>query len=175
MHAHPTGDARLRIHRDAAAAAEARVYSLGNPYLSPTEKAQIEAVFQFPLGAFAYTFAVTALAFHQPLGTAYAIAAVVSLGAWITARFFPSPSHYYFCFPFGGLFATVISIGFAMWAFAENNWWVGGFMMANALGIAVIAMPPFYLWTLTCRLHPKYEIAKRMFRITFPFESDLPT
>jgi len=169
-----TDIARVHIDQQGIARAEAAAYSLSNSYLTDNEKAQVEAVFQFPLGAFGFTFGVVALALGQGFGMSYAIAAAVSVIAWIGARYLPGRLFYYPGFLFAGMMGTVISLGFVAWALVESRWWVAGFTAANALGIAAVAMPPIYLWTMSSpRLHAKYAIAKRMFGIRFPFESDL--
>lgn len=169
-----TDAARARIHQQAAAKAEATVYSLNNPYLTDYQKAQVEVVYQFPLAAFGYTFGVAALAFGQSFGMSYGIATAVSLITWIAARYLPGKAFIYPGFLFAGNISSLISLGLAAWALVESRWWIAGFMVADAVGVASFLTLPMHLWSMTSPgLNAKYAIAKRMFGIRFPFEADL--
>jgi hypothetical protein len=165
---------RARIHRAANAHAEATVYSMNNPYLTASEKAQVEAVYQFPIGIFTYPFVVNAVAFDQTFWVAYLNASFVAFLAWCAARWLPGRPFFYIAFLYAGWVGTLIQLGFAGWAALEGRYWVAGFAALSAIGIASFLTIGMWLWSFSYRrINPKYAIAKRLFGIEFPFEKDL--
>src|SRR5262249_27531348 len=92
----------------AGAYAEATVYSLSNPYLSRVQKAQIEAVYQLPLGAFTYALILMLLA-NGPSGwlNAYLVACAVSIPVWAISWFMPGSFTVGIGTFFAGSFSTI--------------------------------------------------------------------
>ena len=165
---------RAEIRKKAEAHAEATVYSLNNPYLSRREKAIVEAVYQFPFGVFAYSFAFFALAQNQTFLASYGWATGVSAVAWIFARLLPGRLFLPLGIIFAGNGATILGLGLAGYALWNYHWGVGAFLFLSSFGFASFVELPMWLWTATAgRLNPKYGIAKRNFGTAFPFESEL--
>lgn len=165
---------RQEIRRKAAARAEATVYSLQNPYLSPRQKAMVESVYQFPLAVFTYSFGFVTLGENQSFVAGYIGATLVSAAAWLAARTLPGRWFSPLGLLFAGTASTLIGLvltGLALW---NHRWAVGAFLALSSIGVAAIVEIPMWLWTITAgRLHAKYGIAKRMFGIVFRFESEL--
>jgi hypothetical protein len=167
-------EARDRIHRQASAHAEASVYSLNNTYLSQWQKAQVEAVWQFPIGVFAYPFVVTAVALDQSFWVAYGVATVFSAMAWLIASRAPAKPLVAVSFLYAGWIGMLIHIALAVWALVEGRLAVAIFTGLDAIGLASFLTIGMWLWSATSRrMNPKYAIAKRLFGIEFPFEKDL--
>jgi len=166
--------AHAKLHLRASAHAEASVYSLNNPYLIPTQKAAVEAVYQFPLGAMSFAFGCLALAADQSLMAAYLNASFIGALAWALASFGPTKLISRIGFITGGWVATLIDIALAAWAAYEQRWAVAGIMATTAFGITSIVMSPTWLWSSQGKgMNPKYRIAKRLFGLVFPFERHL--
>lgn len=160
--------------RKVMANSEARIYSLNNTYLTQQQKAEVESVYQFPIGIFAYPFVISALVFDQSFLSAFLIASLFSAAAWLAARFFSGRIFFYIGLICGGWIATVLQLGLAGWAATETRYGVAVFTALHAFGITSLLTIGMWLWTFSSRrIHPKYGIAKRLFGVTFPFEGDL--
>lgn len=164
-----------RIHRHAVAYAEAQTYSLNNNYLTKAQKAQVEAVCQFPIGLFGYLL-LGHLAFAEPQSylTAFifaaACSAVVAIPWWYMANTTIAKAGFLFA---GGV-TTVIELGFAVYLGYHGYWPAVGIAVASALGLLVMIAPSMWIYSLLSRnMNPKYRIAKKLFGVNFPFEKDL--
>lgn len=164
---------REEIRRKAAARAEATVYSLNNSYMTQEQKAKVEAVYQFPFGLLDYALAFFSLWLKYPMWNAWLAASAVGIAGWIAARFLPGRLFWPIGLVFGGSISTLISIAFAITAVVMGQYGVAIYLGLAAFGITSIVEVPMWLWSAGRRMNPKYGIAKRMFGITFPFESEI--
>lgn len=161
------------ISARAAARAEAMVYSINNTYLSPTQKAMVEAVYQFPLGIMGIAFSLLTLIADQSILTGYLNASFIGGLAWVAARFLPGRL---FFIPIslitGGWGQLLIQLGFAAYALVEHRWALAAILGLSAFGIMSVIELPMWLWGATkSGMNAKYQIAKRLFGTVFPFES----
>lgn len=170
-----TEQVSARIERQAAAAAEANVYSLNNPYLTTYEKACVETWAQFPDGVFGVTL-LGLLASKHGWWPAVGIAATVALVVAILLRFwFPlnilRPLSFVFC----GNGEALVSIAFAVYFGVSGQWWYTALAIVNAIGLLAVVSPGLWFnsWENAIagrRMHYKYAFAKRQFKVVFPFE-----
>jgi hypothetical protein len=93
--------------------------------------------------------------------------------AWAFARFMPGRIFWPIGLLFGGWGVTLILLALAITAAAIARWDVAIFLGLASIGITSIVELPMWLWATSKKLNPKYAIAKRMFGMTFPFESIL--
>ncbi len=164
---------REESHRNAMAYAEANTYSLNNPYLSREQKAGVEAVYQFPLGAFTYSLGFFALGGGAAFWNAYfsacmaCVLAMFACMALMRAKWFVLSGTF-----FAGSLAMIIHLGIAAYALFEGRSGVAAFVGLQAFGLMAFFIPSMWLWPVFVGggMHPKYRIAKRMFGIVFPFE-----
>ena len=166
---------RERIHRHAAAYAEATVYSMNNAYLTREQKAFVEAVYQTPLGVFGYTL-LGHLALVEPRSywVAFLVAAfcnaVSSVPWWVGANATLAKVGFFFA----GTVTTVIDLGFAAYFGYQGDWLAVGIAVAAAFGLLTWIAPSMWIYNVLGRgMHPKYRIAKRLFGLEVPFERDL--
>jgi hypothetical protein len=160
------------IHLMAAARAEATVYSLQNTYLAARQKAELEAVYQFPLGVFFYAFVAFTLVVGTGPLSAYILASIISLPAWLFARFVAPRWLYYFAFLYAGWTSTVVALGVAVWAGFQQDWITLAFALASIFALDTFIELPMWLWIAASRkMNAKYVLAKKMFGVAFPFEA----
>ena len=171
----PDEAVKERIHRHAAAYAEAVVYSMNNAYLTREQKAFVEAVYQTPLGVFGYVL-LGHLAFVEPRSywVAFLVAAicnaVLAVPWWLGANTTIARVG----FLFAGTVTTVMDLGFAAFFGYQGDWLAVGIAVASAFGLLTLIAPSTWIYNVLGRgLHPKYRIAKRLFGLEFPFERDL--
>jgi len=165
---------RAEIHRKAAARVEARLYSLENAYMTQEQKAKVESVYQFPSGVFDYSFALFALWQHLPIWPSFVGASVIASTAWLFARFLPGRLFWPLGIFFSGNVAMLICLLAAGYAMLVHLYGVAVFLVLAGYGATTFIEAPSWLWNLTSRgMNSKYGIAKRMYGITFPFETDL--
>jgi hypothetical protein len=168
------------IHRQAAAFAEATVYSLNNNYLTRLEKALVECIYQMPGGVFCYVF-LGHLALVEPRSytTALLYAAIcnIALAILLWVSLSPALAKQEFLFIgsfFGGNVASLISIVMAGYLAYKRLWLGAGLGLGCAVGLAAIIEPSTFIYTILSRgMHPKYTIAKKLFGTRFPFEQSL--
>jgi hypothetical protein len=165
-------EVRASIHRKASARAEASVYSLNNTFLTTPQKAQIEAVYQFPLGVMHYALAIAGLAMSYPFWTAWLAASAVGVVAWLLARFLPGRLFWPIGLAFGGNVSTVVCLALAITAGVMGRYGLAAYLALAGLGLTALIEAPMWLWSTSRGMNPKYRIAKRMFGVTFPFENE---
>jgi hypothetical protein len=176
QHAPSSNDGvRERIHRHAAAYAEANVYSMNNAYLTKEQKALVEGVYLTPLGVFGYVL-LGHLALVEPRSywMAYLVAAVcngaLAIPWWLAANTTLAKVG----FLFAGAVTYVVDLGFAAYFGYQGDWVSVGIAFASAFGLLTLIAPSTWIYTVLGRgMHPKYRIAKRLFGLEFPFERDL--
>ncbi|WP_426034951.1 hypothetical protein [Brevundimonas sp. DC300-4] len=174
-------DLRSEMRANANAHAEASVYTLNNPYLTAFEKAQVEAIYQFPIGVMGFSFGALALFGEQSLYFAYLNSSFHGFLAWVVARYKPGNLVPPLGFITGGWVMTIINLALAGYALYLERWGVAAFMGLSAFGITSAVMLPLWLWHLDerrlpagQRMHAKYLIAKRRWGMSFPFEARRP-
>lgn len=162
-------------HDMAEAITESQIYSLNNSYMSQKQKAMVEAVYQFPLGTMNYMIAFIALYGGSSLWTSFFWATIISLFAWIAARFLPGRLFWPIGLLFGGWGFTLICWTLTAISIAISRWDVGMYLLLASFGFTSFIQLPMWLWFIKWnrgkRMNPKYMIAKRMFGVVFPFES----
>ena len=166
---------RERIHRQAAAFAEATVYSMNNIYLTKMQKAYVEEVYQLPIGLFWYIL-FGHLLFVEPQSylDAFLVAAVSNVVVAIAWWFASNLRIANLGFLFGGYASTVINFGFAGYLGYQGAWPAAGIAAASATGLLSMIVPSVWIYPILGRgMNPKYRIAKKLFGIEFPFEKDL--
>jgi len=173
----PTSDdaARERIHRRAAAYAEAVVYSMNNTYLTKLQKALVEAVYQTPLGVFGYML-LGHLALVEPRSywVAFLVAAICNAVLAVPWWFGANTALANVGFFFGGTATMVIELGFAAYFGWQGDWMACGIAIAAAFGLLTFVAPSTWIYNVLGQgMHPKYRIAKRLFGLEFSFERDL--
>lgn len=156
----------------ARAKAEGLTYSMANPYLTPIQKAQVEAVYQFPLGVMGIAFSLLTLVAHQSILNGYLNASFVGFLAWLAARYLPGRL---FFIPVsivtGGWGQTIIQLAFAGFALWQQRWALAAILMASAFGLTSPVELPMWLWHMAAGgIHAKYAIVRRMFGPVFPFQ-----
>ena len=164
-----------KIHRKGVAYAEANVYSMNNQYLSKEQKADVEGIFQLPYGSALYTF-FGYLLFVDPQGYLLAAIYAVMVNIFVGMIVWVGPNQAFAKMGvlFGGTVCMLVSFGFAIYFGVQGNWIGMAVGVAGGLGLISIIEPCTYIMGLGSRpLHPKYVIAKKLFGIEFPFESDL--
>ena len=152
-------------------------YSMNNPYLTRLQKAEVEAVYQFALGAFGYGFASFSLTMHQSLLSALGDAALLSAVAWLVSKeMMGSKAFRTAGFFFAGIFATVAQLALAGYAAFVGEYVVAAVLCLCAFNLHALVTPPLWLWAIfySGGLHPKYRIAKRLYGLEFPFERPAP-
>jgi hypothetical protein len=158
----------------AGARSEASVYSLNNPYLSRQQKAQIEAVYQFPIGAFEYSLiAVLIIRGFSGWLDAYLVACAVSVPVWAVSWFIPGRLVAAVGTLFAGNFSTIGCLVLAGFAAFHGQYIVAGIAVAIAFlgGVLAIVSPPMWLFSFFSRgITAKYRLAKKMWGTVFPFE-----
>ena len=170
-----TSTIREDIHRRAAAFGEASVYSMNNTYLTRIQKAQVEAIFQAPIGLFGYVL-LGHLAFVEPRSYIYAylIAAFCNIAMAIPLWFAAHTALLTVGFFFAGTASTVIDLGLAGYLGYQGAWLGVGLGIAAAFGLLSFVTPSMWIYVILGHgMHPKYRIAKKLFGIRFPFEDDL--
>ncbi len=149
------------------------VYSLKNNYLMDRQKILIEFTYQFPDGVLQYALAFIALALHQRLWVAFLGATLVCIPAWLFARFHQGRVLGNIGMFFGGRVGTFIDLILAGLALYLGRWEVAIYLGLASIGFTRPVELPGYLWVWTSvGMHPKYQMAKRMFHTRFPFEKD---
>lgn len=162
------------IHRAAAVRAEATVYSLNNTYLTTAQKAELEAVYQFPMGVMHYALAFFALWTKYPLWNAWLAATGVGAVAWFLARLLPGRLFWPIGLLFGGNASTLICIVLAITAAVMGHYGAAAYLVLAGIGFTSFIEAPMWMWSIeNRRMNSKYLIAKRMFGVTFPFEAEL--
>jgi hypothetical protein len=172
-------DERNEIHRHARNAAEAKVYSLDNPYLHQGEKLEVEMWFQLPGNCLTYAFLFVALwSIRQPvswlalIGIPIGVNIVTGLVNWYL---------YKRALVFG-LYLTIFH-SWALWlvtlATASVLAYNGLYLLAGlaVLGQAVlfpvleVHMLLYAFLAQRYGMHAKYAFFKKYYGHSFPFEA----
>ncbi|GAB4343128.1 MAG: hypothetical protein Kow0089_18700 [Desulfobulbaceae bacterium] len=170
---------RKRIHKKAAAYAEANVYALGNTYLSQEEQTEVELWFQLPGNVMLYSFVITAiwsvtvepLHWSKIIGIPLAVNVIVGLLNWY---FYKKNFVYKFYLTFLHSWILYL-VGFVAAAFL---FFKGAIVLAiisllAPFGLLAIAEPHLLLYSILAKkyqMHPKYAFFKRFYGYEFPFE-----
>ena len=148
---------------------------MNNPYLTRLQKAQVEAIFQLPIGLFGYVL-LGHLAFVEPRSyiDAFLIAAFCNIAMAIPLWFAAHTALLTVGFFFAGTASTVIDLGLAGSLGYQGAWLGVGLGVAAAFGLLSFVTPSMWIYNVLGHgMHPKYRIAKKLFGIRFPFEDDL--
>lgn len=166
---------RDKVHRQAKAYAEARVYSMNNEYLTKAQKFYVEGIYQTPLGVF--DFALLAMLAFGKEGNyleAYLTAAFVNLCFALAIWAETSISMAKLGFIFAGIAHTVACLSLSVYMAIFGNFVGAGIGVACALGLTSFLAPSLWLYNFLGRgMNPKYRIAKKLFGVRFPFEDEL--
>lgn len=173
-----TEEIRDEITRKAAAYAEANVYSLNNPYLTPDEKQEVEMWYQLPGNVMALTFFITAIlsvfysfSWKFVIGIPISINVLIGIINW----FFYKKQLVY------SLYLTVLhswilylaGFGTSAFLFFKGSYIFAIIALLAPFGIFAFAELHLFFYSVFARkyrMHPKYVFFKREYNYTFPFE-----
>jgi hypothetical protein len=172
---------------------EANRYELNNNYLTQKQKAEIELIYQMPLGlgesVFILYLILLGASNFDMVQTAYfysaPVAFILGLLSWKSLTNQPVRR---IIFGLGILGAhwghTIISILLAVFAYFTGHMYIAIYAIISAIGISSLIgsflNPAMYVYliggametTKDSRMHFKYVMAKKMWGTKFPFESN---
>jgi hypothetical protein len=172
---------------------EANRYELNNNYLTQKQKAEIELIYQMPLGlgesVFILYLILLGASNFDMVKTAYfysaPVAFILGLLSWKSLTNQPLRK---IIFGLGILGAhwghTIISILLAVFAYFTGHMYIAIYAIISAIGISSLIgsflNPAMYVYliggtmetTKDSRMHFKYIMAKKMWGTKFPFESN---
>lgn len=126
----------------AAAFAEATVYSMNNNYLTRVQKACVEGIYQFPLGVFDYSLlSMLALGKQDSYLEAFLVAAFVNICFALTIWVEASVSFAKLGFLFGGIVNSLFCVSLAAYMAYQSNWIGAAVGIAAALGVLSFLSP----------------------------------
>ena len=172
---------KQEIIRKSAAYAEANVYSLNNPYLTPDEKQEVELWFQLPGNVMFYVFVTTAiwsvvvepLSWGKIIGIPLAANVVVGLLNW----YFYNKKLVY------NLYLTVlhswilylVGISVAIFLFFKGVIILAIISLVAPFVLLAFAEPHLFFYSLLAKkykMHPKFAFFKKEYNHKFPFEEN---
>jgi hypothetical protein len=177
-----TRQIREQIHRDSARFAEARVYTLNNPYLTSAEKTEVELWFQLPIHFALLTFLFCAVfSVYRPLnwlsliGIPLAVDFVSGALLWLFYRrkvilgVYAVLTHNWILW-----FATLSA---AIWLLISGHYLLASAtILAKLIFGALLGLPHMLLYSALSRRYrmaAKYAFFKRFYGHTFPFETEI--
>ncbi|MBK7942227.1 MAG: hypothetical protein IPJ87_10215 [Flavobacteriales bacterium] len=171
------------IERESTRWATARTYRLDNPYLSPSEKTEVELWFQLPGKVLFITFCLGIIysTLYEPISlkriAALALSADLFVGIlnWFVpaarARllFYLSVGHNFTLWAFG-----IATIGLELY---HGMYMRAGIVLLGKLGLFGMLSPSIILYTILSMkygLHAKWVYFKKFYSREFPFEKEIP-
>lgn len=170
---------------------EANNYQLNNNYLTQTQKAQIELIYQMPLGlgesVFIFYLTLLGASNFEMIKTAYfytaPVAFVLGLLSWKSLTNEPLRKIVFGLGFLGTLWGhRFITLSLAAAAYFTGHLYIAIYSLISAIGISGIVStifnPAMYIFLIggtletdkNSRMHFKYVMAKKLWGIKFPFE-----
>jgi hypothetical protein len=172
---------REQIHRRAAAHAEATVYTLGNTYLSNSERMEVELWFQFPgnIGLIAILICLVYSAYF-PLSWYWivGIPLIANCCSGIVNWFAYSKRflHWVYLSILHNFVLWVLTIAAVILLTISGAYFKALLAFFLKLFLSVLIEPHILIYSFLSRkyqMHPKYAFFKRLYGRDFPFEAAL--
>lgn len=169
------------IEKESTRFATANTYRIDNPYLSQSQKLEVELWFQFPstvlfislCGMMIYSI-FNPIASKLIFGVPFLIDLVLGMVNWnlqlknLLKGFFLTIGHN---FVLWGLAVSTIAL-----LIYHGHYWYAGIVLIGKFGILSIISPSMFTYTILSRkykMHAKWVFFKRFYGHEFPFEKEI--